>query len=203
MSWIGAAIGAAGDIFGGERANQANAREARLNREWQERMSNTAYQRGVEDLRAAGLNPILAAKFGGASTPSGAQAVHSNSAKGAANIIAQNPLLRSQVGKNKADADLAQEIIETEKTKQLVNTNSARNIEAQNAGLQAENEMYSRYPALRAVKELGVPGAAIAGLMGGWLAGRPRKQGDTKGNSKTGGGRRDNQIMTIPITRGN
>lgn len=51
-----------------------NAAEAQKNREFQERLSNTAHQREVTDLIAAGLNPVLSTSHQGASTPTGSAA---------------------------------------------------------------------------------------------------------------------------------
>lgn len=74
MAWWAAAAAAAANFMSQQGANQTNRDLAYENREWQEYMSGTAHQREVEDLKKAGLNPVLSAGGNGASTPSASPA---------------------------------------------------------------------------------------------------------------------------------
>lgn len=71
---LGGLFGSQGQKEVNAKQLQFNAQQAQINRDWQERMSNTAYQRAMADMRSAGLNPILASNLGGASTPGGSSA---------------------------------------------------------------------------------------------------------------------------------
>ena len=81
-----------GDMFGfgsQRRQQEFNSAEAQSQRDWEEYMSNTSYQRAMEDIEAAGLNPsmLYASGGAGASTPSGSSA--SSGIQSTPNILGQ------------------------------------------------------------------------------------------------------------------
>ena len=90
-------------LFGGHSANAAARREAQRNRDFQMRMSSTAHQREVRNLRMAGLNPILSATGGrGASTPGGSMAQQKDIGTPAANSAMQARRLQQEIKNMKA-----------------------------------------------------------------------------------------------------
>jgi hypothetical protein len=102
-SILGAGIGAASSLIGGQQQNAANQAMSQQQMDFQERMRKTQYQTTVADLKAAGLNPMLAYSQGGAGTPQGATAQMGNplgeagnSAREAAMAVAQFNQLRTQ-----------------------------------------------------------------------------------------------------------
>jgi len=163
--WVPQAATALLGAFGQERTNRTNqkeaqknrdfqAREAVLNRNFQERMRNTEWQAAVEDMRAAGLNPALAYSQGGASSPGGSMPGGSQAAPAGDSVASALALehqrkgldlLKKQIEKTEAEARGAKNTADvTEATRHmLINVEGdgkawlRRKLEAEIEGLEA------------------------------------------------------------------
>ncbi len=109
---------------GQKETNAANAEIAAQQMQFQERMSNTSYQRQVEDLKKAGINPMYGyMRASGASTPPGASYVAQNPAAAGSQAYA------SAAGARAASAQAAKTEVETEITEEVGLAQARANLE--------------------------------------------------------------------------
>jgi len=163
-----ALIGALGNIVGTGMTAALSANEAKKQRSWAQFMSSTAYQRGMADMKLAGLNPILAYKQGGASSPTGSMAPMPNfgagisqgmSAGAAVNQATSAGNLREQQGKvagSQVGLNTANEVL-AGKQGALSDANKI-NVEANTAKTAAEE---SRLQTQNALLEAQMPEALL------------------------------------------
>lgn len=104
---LAAAIGGGLGLIGGLFQQDTAKHLAQEQMAFQERMSNTAYQRAVQDMKLAGINPALAYSQGGASTPTGTMAQAEDVISPAVSSAMNAMRLKNELDLTKAQTDKA------------------------------------------------------------------------------------------------